>query len=102
MPQLILHTLKFMISTLSLIALGYLLLLHLPMVLIRFISGHAKHEDGIALAALLIAFFGAFALISWLPQLRPGFGLIAFVFDYVAGTVLFTRNAKRHALSQPE
>lgn len=87
-----------MIAILSLIALGYLLFLHLPMVLVRFVFGKAKHEDGMALAALVLALFGAFSLSYWLPQLRPWMGLMALVFDYVAGTVFFARHAKSHAM----
>jgi len=81
----------------NLLALFYLLLLHLPMVLLHIIqkarSGEPLQADAVALVALILA-FGGTAWIermgwpAWVVYYIP-VGIILLAFDWVIGTALF-------------
>jgi len=81
----------------NLLALFYLLLLHLPMVLLHIIqkarSGEPLQADALALVALILA-FGGTAWIermgwpAWVVYYIP-VGIILLAFDWVIGTALF-------------
>jgi hypothetical protein len=81
----------------NLLALFYLLLLHLPMVLFRIIQkarrGEPLQADAVALVSLILA-FGVTGWIerrgwpTWVVYYVP-FGIILLVFDWVIGTALF-------------
>jgi len=81
----------------NLLALFYLLLLHLPMVLIRIIQkarrGEPLQADAVALVALILAFAGTAWIErsgwpAWVVYYVP-VGIILLAFDWVVGTALF-------------
>lgn len=103
-------TLVALISIANLLALFYLLLLHLPMVLFRTIQkarrGEPLQAEAVALVALIFAFAGTGFIErsgwpAWMVYYVP-FGIILLVFDWVIGTALFMwAKVRPQELEQP-